>query len=859
MSTVWGPVQYGWGVVYWLTIEGIPVVWIERETALALPTGFTAQDASLVIDRSSEVGQLVDRDSGLGAGYPLTVQLLDTVQVRTWLRKWSLQATLRAAVAWNDATIRVDSVAGWPAGGGVFWLGLERITYAATVGGADPRFTGCVRGTAGTLAGDYPLGSVGNVCSDLPRWFRGRQIRLWASPVTPSGVVTGTAFLDEEADEIWRGTIDRGPDRAGGLWEFQAQSLDRRLDLRLAAPLAGKVVDTVTRWPVEPGNSFQVHVAGWDNGVVPAVKLWFFVIEVLPFAGYASGALLSAAEQADACKAAWVAALPGALNQVTLAYDAQLFLGALVAGGPGKFTSWVWQLQLLAGAVPAPGVVAAKCSFNGSETPGAQTVVTHLYQGVPAGGLLQWLGWFSNGAQVNATGLGASTAPAGVAVLLDTPGIVPPAFGQLRIGDVTVSYKSAATSGNLVFFSGLYLAGWKPWAGAKANDAVEVVYTDGGQAADVLRDLLCSSGTGQRGAFDVLPLGQGYGLDGASGSATSAVEVDSFGLLAQGPMVALPVEVALAGATLGELFGGLLALSQLGVVTRGDDKQGARRQRLQLVSTQPGGSAWVVAIGDEHLLTTDGDAVKAVARRDVPNTMRLTVGEGRYQVQDLPAAANQGESAVEYTLPLVGKLTAEQVGQWALARFLPAQTEQAIEVQVVPWLDLDVGDLVWVELSHFAMWQWSTGTPGYSGTGRVLGVRRELKSGAVTATILIDGGPVKRALCPAMQVSAWAGPAGAPTSITVPRRYFLHASTALAQSSPMRLLHFEAGLGAESSGGSYTISSVVDTGTDCELTVAFVLGGAVLSAYSWLTLPELAAASSYQGGFAHEGDGSIWG
>ena len=129
MGSVYAPVRYGWGVVYWLTVEGVPVVWIEGETVQTLPSGYT-QDASLVIDKSSEVGQLVDRESGLGAGFPLTFQLLDTATVRTWLRKWDLQAELAEPVAWNDATIYVDAVAGWPAAG-TFWLGLERVAGRA--------------------------------------------------------------------------------------------------------------------------------------------------------------------------------------------------------------------------------------------------------------------------------------------------------------------------------------------------------------------------------------------------------------------------------------------------------------------------------------------------------------------------------------------------------------------------------------------------------------------------------------------------------------------------------------------------------------------------------------------------------
>lgn len=858
MSVVWSPGQYGWGVVYWLQVEGVPVVWLERETALTLPAGF-AQDGSLVIDRSSEVGQLVDRESGLGAGYPLTWQLLDTLTARAWFRRPSLLASLRENVAWNDAVIRVDDVSAWPAGGGVFWLGLERVEYAATVGGGDPRFTGCVRGTAGSLASEHRAGSVGGVCTDLPRWWRGRQVRLFASPVTPSGTMTGAALLDE-ADEIWRGVVDVGPDRVGGLWEFQSQSLDRRLDLRLAAPVTGKVLDSVTRWPVEPGLSFQVHIVGWDNTAPPAVKLWEFAISVEPFSGYASGALLTGAEQADAVKAAWVAALPLAIDLVSGLPGAGIYLGPLVCGGKGP--PWLWSLGLVAGAVPIPGVIAHTIGFNQEPVPPEKTHVVNYYVAIGAG-TVQWLGWASNGDQINGAyqpGTPGPAAFAGLAVELDAPVAVLPAWGSLKVDGKAVQFAASSLSGSLAYFSKLYVTPGKPFVlSAKAGAEVELVYTDGGQAHDVMRDLLCSSGSGQLGAFDTLPLGQGYGLDGRVASATSAVEVDSFAKLAQGPLVALPVEARFGGQTLAEVFGGLLSLGQRGVVTRGDDLSGARRQRLQLVSTEPGGSAWVASIGDEHLLTTDGDPVQAVRRRDVCNTVRLATPAGSVLVQDVPSAAAQGEVAREFNVPFFGKVSAEQASQWALSLFIPAQTEQAIEVRVVPWLDLDVGDLVRVQLTHFAIWQWSSGTLGFDGVGRVLGVKRELKSGAVTATILIDGGPVKRGLCPAMAVQTWTGPAAAPVTITVPRRYFAHVSQTLALAAPARLLHFEAGLGAEDAGGGYNVSAAVDTGTACVLTVAAVLGGAVLSAASWLTLPELATASDYQAGFAHDGDGSVWG
>lgn len=863
--TVFAPLQYGWSVVYWLTVEGIPVVWTERATTLTLPTGFAAQDAALVIDKSAEVGGLVDRETGLGTGFSLSFGLLDTATVRTWFRKWSRQASITAAVAWNDATIDVDDTTGWDPAGGVFWLGLERVEYA---GVTPSSFTGCNRGTAGTLASEHRPDSIGGTATDLPRWWRGRQVRLYASPVAPSGTMTGTALADE-ADEVWRGTLDTGPERDGAIWELGAQSLDRRMDLPLAAELTGRVVDSLPRFPVYPSQSFDLHLAGY-NANAAAVKQWEFLIEVYPFASFAAGDLKSGSEQATAIQAAFAAALAGAKNFQTGAFDATSYFSSLHATAAALAGSWNWEIVLKAAAVPTGGRIASKVSFNGVDTPASETTVTVMGKAPVAGQHLS-LHWGSNGNHLVATfhpGMVNIPAPVGVTVEFDAPpSSTLPTFGQVRIGDnFEAFYDSALVVGSLAFLGGLWIPPGSPGAGyvPTSGASVKILFSAGGAGPDVMRRLLSSSGTGQRGTYDSLGFGNGYGLDGTTG-ALSAVETGSFDALSAGPMTVLPVSVVTPGASFAECFGGLLALSQRAVVTRADDLLGARRQRLQLVSTEPGGSSWSVLITDEHVLSTSTDPVKLVRKADVPNIIRVSAPMGsdapdRFAVQDVPAVAYQGAIEVEYDLPLVGKLTAEQVSQWALARFIPAQNEQVVELRLVPWLDVERGDLVRLELTHFAIWQWSTGTPGYTGQGRVLGAQRDLALGALVLSVLIDGTGSKASLCPAMEVSAWTGPAAAPTTIDVPRRFYAHLWQTLQTAGTGRfgLVHFEAGLGNEAGGGTLVVTNVADTGAVARL-YFLSSAGVTLSSASWLTLPTLANGSDYQDAFAHVDDSTRWG
>jgi hypothetical protein len=141
----------------------------------------------------------------------------------------------------------------------------------------------------------------------------------------------------------------------------------------------------------------------------------------------------------------------------------------------------------------------------------------------------------------------------------------------------------------------------------------------------------------------------------------------------------------------------------------------------------------------------------------------------------------------------------------------------------------------------------------------VLGIKRDLRHGVVTATVLIDGTTGKRSLCPAAAVQTWTGPAAAPVTIEIDRKFYAHFSKTAALAAPFDLRHFEAGLGDEAGGGGYIIDAVVDTGMVCELSVAAVLGGAVLSALSWLTLPLAGDCTGYQLEYSHVEDGSSWG
>lgn len=896
---VWSPSKYGWGTVFWLRVEGVPFVWIERETTQTLPTGCT-QDASLVIDRSSEVGQLVDRNTGLGSGFPLTFHLLDTVASRSWLKRWAYSADLNADASQSAVTLNVTSAQNWPAPGTPqpLWLGIERITYGGTtvVAGVTTQFTGCTRGTAGSLSTAHYAGTLGGQCTDLPRWWRGRQVRLFASPVDPSGYMTGST-LESECEEVWRGHLDDGPNRVGNLWEFGALSLDRLLSRPLVAPVVGKIVGT-GKYPIKSADTFHLFLAGYDGLTAAAAMTWGFNISIYPYAALADNTVLTPDEQAGYIKAAWATAIlpaTAAPNMVGGAFNANTYIGDVVVYPQpvdvkkgANFSSveyykgsWTFTVRLLTAA----GTLRVECAraVNGSQVGG------------PMSGIIWAAPYSNNGVQsllLHSAGhlltdVKTTSAPpaalAGITVQMDAGADAVPTSGKLLVqGIPAISYSAAdVTTPGVAHFTGI--TGYSADPAKLMGKSVEVGFLETGSFADVMRRLLVSSGTAlnRHSVYDTLGYGQGYSLDANTTAADNraAVDPDSFAKLATGALVDLQANVSGAGQSFADIFGGVCALANRAIVARVDSGTtaggavGLRRVRLGMVETDPGGSHYTVTITNLDLLTGDGEPVQTVRRRDVLNTITVQLVQGsdegdKYIVRDGPAVAEQGAIEATFSLPVQNKTITTAIEQWTLSRFAAAQTLQAIEVQCVPWVgDVEVGDVVRLDLTHYAIWQWTTGTPGYTGQGRVLGVRRRLADGAMTLTILIDGATSMRSLSPAAQVSAFAGPAAAPTTIDLPNQYHAHMVQALTDAgADIRLDHYTPGGGAEAGGGFYTISAaaLVDVaGTSyCRLTRATVGGGAVLSTASaspsTLTLPATANASTYQGLFAHTLDGSSW-
>lgn len=858
MANAWSPTPYGYAPVYWVTIGGLPVVFAERALGLTLPGDYTIEDGSLVIDDSAEVGvEHIDRERGIGVGLDFTAKLLDTATVRDWLRRWSKSATLTANLAVGATTIDVDSTSGWPSSGALY-IGLEAITYSGVTATS---FTGCTRAMYGSLATAYKVGTTGQIVTDRPRFWRGRDVTLWASMASPSGHVCGATYATE-AVQVWRGKVTSGPDRAPDGFVIGCQSIDRILDVPLAGKVAGKVLSTSEKYLVKPSWSISITIDAQDGTYVPG-SVYFHTVKLAPFAGEDPNTWLYGAEIRSAIEAAWTTA--------TTALGITGDLGSLIhkpKKGGAYYDLCVTVLhnatiERVAWTVVQYGTVGevttGKHAFGSAGMPGTYDYQAHVATSHGDGTLP------------------ANAAPESVTVALDEgdPTDVP-AIGKVRVtnGGLSCTYTySAVTTSE----ADLYLAGLVPVQGNVALTAgqftgaeVEVLAVDAGADGNgdawsslALRCLM-SSGTGARSAtYDTLPAGQGYALD------EDVVDEASFiaGFGAE-PLGGLLGSIALAGRSFVDLFGGAAALFRRAVVARPDADAINTPIKLFVVNTG-NDTAYTTTITDDDLLSHAGDPVVAIKRLDSPNMVTVTVDPDGANPLRLVYSANaeidaRGKVEVEYRIDAVDRDALATAARTAtVGSFAHDVTLQAVELVVHPAVEAEVGDAIWLTTTHPAVWTWSTspGSPGYDGPGRVTGRRVELKTGKTTLTVLIDGATRIHALSPAAEVMAFTGMAGAPTTIDVPRYYYDHFAMALSDAGgPIDVLHYQPGE-AESAADGYTVSTATDTGTYCRLTVASVTGTPTIDTTkrSTLTLPLSAGVTAFQALFAHVDDGSYWG
>ena len=847
MAFAFSPLAFGWQYIVAATIEGIPVVFTESATGKSLPTGYTSEDASLIVEGSAEVGQTVDRDSGIGVGLPFTIRLQDTDTVRSYVKRWTYEARLTADLAHNATTVTVDSTSGWPSSGAIY-IGNERITYT---GKGATTFTGATRGVVG-YAYAHKADKVGALVTSSPRYMRGREVKVYVLPVDPTGYVTGSALLDD-AMMVWRGHISSGPHRAGVQWQMEALSIDRKLARPLAAKISGRITSTEFRTNVSKQATVDLVVSAYRDDM--STLVFKHEISFAPFAALDEDALYSPSKIRAAIVDGFAAAVTN--KSATADLDALEFIYEKAPYDPndpyaGKpLAEFWWRIGIGIKYDANIRWVKVGGSFFGAALSGSTWVMIHP----PASQtrvvkIPEW-----KGLTPDPTRPGLQKTPAPTIVLDAGSASDIPSAGVVEVDGQRYTYGLKASAGASVYL-GKLTANDKGATGDLLGKQATIILEDSGSPSAVALKMIESSGTSSlRGSSDTLQAGQGYAID------DDAVNESQIGdVLDGGSAGSLTLTIDGADASLVDHLGGLMSITQTAIVARQDTSATNRAIKISAVHTTAGGAAHTATINDSHLLTRTGEPVAPQRAKVAPNIIEIgsTRSEDRQVFNDHGAIAAQGANKHEITIPTAELETLGDVAPyWAALRFADVQA-QIVALRVVPWLDVDVGDVVKLSLTHPALWSYSAGAPGYSGQGRILGKAIDLASSAMTLTVLIDGIVAGATLCPSAEVSALAGTAANPSTVDIDTKFEPLISKAISEAGGnIRLIHYRPGQ-AEDAANYIEVSAATVTSGVCRLTVASISAGSIVINDTRLTWPETANASDYQSQYMHVGDGSRW-
>lgn len=696
-SSLWGSlVKSGYQIVYGLEVDGIPYLFGERElwtTRGAAAASRNADDFtmsySLVIDEGTAFSVECDREKGVASGRAVEFvfgrqQLADEGLGAAIFARPTLRANLTSTI--NDPaddTLDVDSTSGWDATG-LLYVGRECVRYTSTTA---TQFGGCQRGVAG-----YPHYHTANTsggyrqCTDTPVFWRGRLVTVWAHLCGPDGRFLGQRWCahGEWCRQEWRGYVRDAPRPAAGGMVLACLPLVRLAAQEVGAEISGRMLPD---WIVAE-ESDTVTILGSSTVEVP---------------GRAVGGTSGIVSLDAWCLIAARAANADLTEDVTITRRKDSVRFGFNSGAAGY-----------------EALVAPQAWFLDSSreyiTLASPSTITGTYVDVP----LAWADVFAVGAWVVVEidpDADASDADIGTEgyVLLESPD-----------GRTIVSYnqtRSTSDGAKRAFRISGYSSAWNPW---KSDTTVRVIGGVDGSWGKIFKTLMTSSGTGERGAFDTLPVGFGAGVP-ASWVNPAADRVTT--------------DTRIIGSTTGrtsaeDLLGGWLVLRRECLVQRRQDDGAVT---FDVVSTDVVDDPDALTLTDADVLMDGHDSPELV---EAPNHVRVRTSDSAWErplvvVRDSVRAQAEGVRALDVNAP---GLRREDVLEAAGELLLLGDGQSAVRLRLPPWVEVQIGAAVDVTSAHPAIWSWSTGTYAPSTVlGRVVAWSRVAWSQVQEVTILLAG------------------------------------------------------------------------------------------------------------------------
>ena len=743
----------GHSSVFSAVIRGIPYVFTERTlqrvdsaSAPSVPTDFVSAVPALLIDDSQSTSSEINRETGVAGAMALEFVLSFAALGDASLLSALFSTPAAASVITADVdevatTINLEDSTGLT--GDHVWLGLECLA----VSGSTATSLTVARGVVGWpyLHRENAASSYG-VVTDVPTLWRGRVVEIFEHVVSPEGHLLDSTVGDDSGTysrRIWSGTLDEPPQPGPLGMVMRGQSLIRKCAEPLGFELELETFVGLTDGLGEPGARCTYPIYVRDTDTLRVTLTWSgtgsgqrtvlarpLSVGASSFTEYITTvadwwddvwAYIGTQCTGDAWYRApatgyagsferpprWDAAAPGIVQlrqqiESVAGYELQLEIDMM----PGRC---YWFEHAYGGSTTVLG--------NHSEV----TMSVGLWRASPWVPVRQHVGDEDTDDAIQSTGIGIAETPDGAEIIrwdeiqtvsepepylmirIAERGIGPTAFVDL--GSAELSLKSAA---------GL------------AGTLYEVILT-----------LLQSSGTGLRGDYDLLAVGQGLGID------DSLIDVSSF---LRGD-VNRPASVVQDGKhSIEDTVGGWLALVErcLAMV---DGK-------IALVQSR------IVYNPEAETITTSDVLIDRVEHQysirpaNVVKVDPSSIGIERGPVfaRDTAAIHAEGLQVLEVAAPGLPDGEAFDLG-WGIIR--RRRGESIVKLRTAPWKRLSVGTQVNVVLAHPAIYDWASGARAPAAvSGLVIVSGRRLYDGSNELTLLVSGqGAVPLYLCPSSVVA----------------------------------------------------------------------------------------------------------
>jgi hypothetical protein len=750
----------GHGYILAAEVEGIGIVFAERipqradaASSPSLPASYTGASGSLLIRDGQALSIEADRDTGIGRGTAWEMLLSwESLQEEGLLdvlfKRPTVLARLTESIAWDATTIGVDDVTGWPSSGTAY-LGRERIDYAGVDAVAN-EFTGCTRGVLG-LNYDYDANDPGDykTLTTIPTMWRGRFVTLHQHLVSAEGrILDSTWFTGDYHRQIWRGFIDATPMPDSFGMRLRCLPLCRLPAREIGQSPTAEILSMyapINDWPF-PRERFPVYVTeqsqitirigykvkatgvkgvltstgpdigtpgGLHTGIQPLRSWWdaladrlttdlvdgssvFDVVySVEPFGPDTDNEILL-------------------MGQVALAYDVDVYsiYSVQVEVSPGCY--WIRPTVSIGWAFYG-NIIEINIAYAVTLAVGAWLAL-YSREGV----------WLLDSA-IPDSGIGLAEADRGEIIRWDQKATtvntqaVLIRVAERTVGKVNGKKAQLRQGGTFRFVTGAY-----------------------GRIPEVVKTVLQSSGTGQRGTYDTLGTAAGYGLP------ADWMDVSAYPLS--------PAEVALVdeeAASLADLAGGWFRLQGLCLVQR---RLASGEVALTLVFVDPteNGGALELAQADVQVA---GVSVPRLV--EAPNQIKIDTTAGPYAgpvyvINSLAQAQQEGTRSTEISAP---QATAQAAVALAVTLLRRGRGQSLIKLTVGPWVDLQVGDVIDLKTAHPSQYDWANASRQPADVpARVVGWKLNLWTGEQELTLLLAGsGALSVNLCPTATIASVVG------------------------------------------------------------------------------------------------------